>query len=254
MKWPCLVLIVVFVLISGCAPRPDNAWHDLPTADALLLRMEQDRGRIASLDAAGQVGVRVNGRYLSSQQFISLQRPHFLRVDALTGFGQLVMQLASDGENLAVFLNDKVPGNYYYGSASYANIARFVRIPLAAQDLMALLLYDPPLTAYDESKVGIVERQLELTLSGGERRQVLTFNEQLQLTRCAYYRAEQLQLTVVYERIDSEESFPQRVRIELPQDQTKVTINYDDLTLNKVFAREHFNLKQPTGSNFHQLD
>jgi len=35
-----------------------------------------------------------------------LQKPNRLRADVLTGFGQLILQMTSDGEILSVFLWD----------------------------------------------------------------------------------------------------------------------------------------------------
>lgn len=170
------VLLMVLVLFSGCVRGPEREWQTLPTEEMLLARIVENAGRYHSLDAAASVGLTVRGRYFPTQQFLLLERPDRLRTDVLTGFGQLVLQLASDGQDMAVFLNDKVPGRFFYGPATYVNISRFVRIPLATSDLLALLLYDPPLVSYATRQVDIVNgSRLRLTLFGTGSRQELFF-------------------------------------------------------------------------------
>lgn len=245
MRWLLYVLIIVVV---GCAPVPDRSWQEIPQAETLLAQMFENAGRYHSLDAVAGVSLTVKGKYYPSQQFLLLERPNRLRADILTGFGQLILQMASDGQNMAVFLNNTVPGRYYHGPASYANITRFVRIPLKAADLLALLLYDPPLIAYQQEDVTFVDGRLKLVLSGDSSRQDLYFNGQLSLVGSDYYVQGKQVLKVVYDKISDQDTFPRRVEIEVPEEGTRVTLNYSELKLNTQIVATQFKLEQPKNS------
>ncbi|MCW9049296.1 MAG: DUF4292 domain-containing protein, partial [Deltaproteobacteria bacterium] len=239
--------------LSGCAPSLQNQWSELPPAAQLLNKLALQSGQHRSLDAEASVSLTARGKYFSSQQFLLLERPDHLRADVLTGFGQLVLQLASDGEYLAVFLNDSVPGRFFHGPASYANISRFIRIPLAANDLLALLLYDPPLIVYQESRVLIMSDQLGLMLTAGDNRQELLFDARMRLIGSRYYAKNELQLKVDYEKISEADMFPRKVKIEVPGEETRVTLAYSQLELNKPIDPAKFRLKKPVNIDVETL-
>jgi outer membrane lipoprotein-sorting protein len=245
MRWLFYVLLIVVV---GCAPVPDKRWQEMPQAETLLAQIFENAGRYHSLDAVAGVSLTVKGKYYPSQQFLLLERPNRLRADILTGFGQLILQMASDGQDMAVFLNNTVPGRYYYGSASYENITRFVRIPLKADDLLALLLYDPPLIAYQEKDVTLVDGRLKLVLSGGSSRQDLYFDRQLTLVDSDYYVQGKQVLRVTYDKFSDQDKFPRRVKIKVPDEATRVTLKYSELKLNTQIEATQFKLEQPKNS------
>lgn len=243
MRW--LLLFSGFVFLFGCAPLLEPQWTEIPSAEDLLNRLEQQSGRYTSLDAAASVNFTAREKYYPSQQFLLLERPNRLRADVLTGFGQLVMQLSSDGGNFAVFLNNTVPGRYLYGPANYANISRFTRIPLALEDLLALLLYAPSLIAYTDSHVTVGSDYLQLVLTNSWQRQELTFDKRLLLSGCRYYSKNGLRLSVIYEQIYGEEQFPRKVKIEAPLDDIRVTLEYSELKLNEPIDPKQFQLEKP---------
>lgn len=245
MRW---LLCFIIVAMTGCAPAPDSRWQELPQAEILLARILENTGRYSSLDTEAGVDLTVKGKYYPSQQFLLLERPNRLRADVLTGFGQLILQMASDGRDMAVFLNTTVPGRYYYGSASYENITRFVQIPLKTSDLLALLLYDPPLIAYTQKDVSLVDGQAKLVLSASSSRQELFFNAQLALVGCNYFVEDELVLSVTYKKIAEEGMFPRKVEIEIPDEGTRVVLNYSKLKLNAQIAPAQFKLDQPKSS------
>lgn len=250
MRWLTLVALLV---TFGCAPKVSDRWLEIPPAEQLLAQLSSQSGRYRTLDAAASVSLTAKGKYFPSQQFLLLERPNRVRADVLTGFGQLVLQLAIDGEHLAVFLNNSVPGRYYYGPASYENTSRFVRIPLATTDLLALLLYDPPLIAHTESRIDIVGNRLQLELSGTNNSQKLLFDEHLRLVGCRYETDERLALDVAYDKFDKKDIFPQRVKIDIPAEETRVVVAYSELHLNTPIAFSKFNLTQPDNTVFEAL-
>ncbi len=240
-----LLSLCILLLLAACAKPQKPIWTDLPSADQLLERVAATTGQVASLDTAASVGVTVKGKYLSSQQFLLAEKPDRLRADVLTGFGQLALQLASDGEELSVFLNTTVPGRFFRGAASHDNLARFTRVPLSAQSLIRLLLYDPPLIAYRQASVVEGKGGLVLKLGADEREQELYFDTQLRLVGCRYLGGGSEQLEVLYQKIAEEDGFPRQIRISLPAEETKLVLKLSELQTNVSIAEERFRLQQP---------
>lgn len=245
MRW--LLLLTLLAVIGGCAPRPKPVWEALPTANRLLAELEDLQGRYQSLDAAAKVSLTLPESYFSSRQFLALQRPNRLRADILTGFGQLVMQLATDGESLQVFRHDSVPGRFYRGPASPDNLARFLRLPLRAEDLLRLLLYAPPLQEFDESRVTSCDQGLQMTLRGDSGRQDVVFDRQLRLITSHYFVGDSLQLAVTYDDFSGPEMFPGEILLDWPGAGIRARLALSDLRLNPPLTVERFRLDPPEG-------
>lgn len=245
MRW---LALVAFLVVLGCAPRLPDRWLEVPPADQLLARLGDQAGKFTSLDAAAAVKLTTGSKFFSSQQFLLLERPNRVRADVLTGFGQLALQLASDGERLAVFLNNTVPGRFLYGPASDANLMRFIRIPLAAEDLLAILLYDPPLIDYNTSRTLVTDNRLELILEHPGSQQLVVFDENLRVVGCRYWIQKKLVLEVEYEKFKNEADFPARVSIGIPVEDTRVVLNFTELQLNTLIDSARFSLEQPKNS------
>ncbi len=242
MRW---LLIFVVLIFGGCIRNPEPEWLEIPTANQLLAQLGSSADSYNTLDGVASVGLTRAGKFLSSQQFMLLQKPDHLRTDVLTGFGQLILQLTSDGEELSVFLNTTVPGRFFRGTASAENISRFIRVPLAVTDLLSLLMYSPTLISTDTKDVEIVAGLLKLTLHAGDRSQQLFFNQQLQIVSCRYLLGTEIYLTVVYERFSAETAFPQTITIELPQEETRIKVKFSELQLNTLIAQNKFSLRKP---------
>ncbi len=240
-----LCSICIVVGLAGCIAPKKPVWTEVPTAEELVNRLAVDAGQYFSLDGEASVSLTTEDRYISSQQFLLLQQPDSLRIDALTGFGQLIIQVASDGETLSVFLHTTVPGRFFRGPASDKNISRFIRMPLAARDLLPLLLYSPPLIAFNDSRVEESAKGLSLILSDGVREQRLFFNRQLQLTGCRYFKDGTKTLTVEYSKFSDENGFPYTIKMAIPREQTRVKLAFSAVTLNKHIDRTMFTLKKP---------
>ncbi len=241
MRW---LLIFLLVLLSGCIRPPEPVWTDIPTAEQLLLKLASESGRYSSLDGAASVSLSTGEKYFSSQQFLLLQKPNHLRADVLTGFGQLVLQLASDGEILSAFLNTTVPGRFLRGPASYENIFRFIRVPLAVEDLLPLLLYDPPLIVHQHSSVDVSSGVLTLTLSSNNNRQELLFDRQLRVLGCRYYSDGAKYLSVDFKNLSGNNMFPHQIVIDMPVERTRVNVQFSELKVNASIDIARFSLKE----------
>ena len=242
MRW---LIFFLLVLLTGCIRPPEPVWTEIPTAEQLLTKLASESGRYSSLDGVASVSLTTGDKYFSSQQFLLLQKPDRLRTDVLTGFGQLILQMTSDGEILSVFLNNTVPGRFLRGPASYENIFRFVRVPLAIEDLLTLLLYDPPLIVHQHSRVELSSETLTLILSGSDNRQELLFDRQLQVIGCRYFSSGEKYLSVDYQRFSEENKFPHTIKIAMPLEQTQVKVKFSELKVNMSIDIDQFQLKQP---------
>ena len=241
MRWLCFFVLLG---LTGCMLQQKPVWTEVPTAEQLLAKLSSS-GRVSSLDGAASVGLTTGEKYFSSQQFLLLQKPDRLRADVLTGFGQLILQMTSDGDHLSVLLNTTVPGRFFRGPASYENIFRFVRVPLAAKDLLTLLLYDPPLIDYQDSKTTMTSGTLKLVLSGKDNRQELLFDHQIQLVGCYYYRDGEKYLAVDYQKFAENTHFPWIIKIAMPLEQTRVKVSFSELKVNGEIDVTQFHLQKP---------
>ncbi|MCD6581721.1 MAG: hypothetical protein J7K90_07955 [Desulfuromusa sp.] len=242
MRWLIFFLLVV---LTGCIRPSEPVWTEIPTAEQLLIKLTSESDRYSSLDGAASVSLTAGEKYLSSEQFLLLQKPNHLRADVLTGFGQLILQLTSDGEILSVFLHTTIPGRFLRGPASYENFFRFLRVPLMAEDLLTLLLYDPPLIAHQHSRVEASSRTLTLVLSGNDNRQELLFDRQLRLIGCHYFRAGEKYLSVDYQEFSKKNKFPHTIKIAIPLEQTRVRVKFSELKVNGGIDITQFQLEKP---------
>lgn len=239
------IVLLLFGLLTACAQPPKPVWTEVPEPSALLERFATTTGQVRSLDGAATVSLTVQGKFFSSQQFLLLEKPERLRTDVLTGFGQLILQLTSDGEELSVFMNTTVPGRFYRGEATTESLARFTRIPLQAKDMVRLLLYDPPLIDFLQAKVILEKELLILQLTNQERRQELLFDDQLLLVGCRYLTDGELFLDVSYQALDTDKQFPQTIRLNMPQQKIKTALKFSEMQTNVAIPKERFRLQQP---------
>ena len=241
MRW--LILSLLF-LLCGCIHHSEPVWNDVPTAQQLLERVTANSERYSSLDTAASVALTSGSKFFSSQQFLLLQKPDHLRADILSGFGQLLLQMASDGETLSVFLNTTVPGRFFRGPASYENLYRFIRVPLAVEDLLSLLLYGPPLIAYRHSNVTVSAKHLILTLSDNyNNRQELLFDRQLRMVGSYYLTDGEKYLLVDYQNFSKTSQFPRRIKIDMPLEKTRVKLDLSELRINAKIDPARLSLK-----------
>jgi hypothetical protein len=242
MKW---LLLLSLVLLSSCARPPEPLWTDVPAASELVEILHTRAGTNSRLDTAASVSITAQGKHFSTQQFILAEQPDRVRVDALTGFGQLVMQLTSDGDVLSVLLNTTNPPRFYRGSATQENFSRFVRLPLPPQLLVAMLLYEPPIFDYQQAHVHQRGDLLELLLVNGSFSQTFYFDGQLQLTGTKYEHHQQTRLAVDYSRFLAADGFPRRIALHMPEEDVSLALNINELTLNGDIPAERFSLQAP---------
>ena len=237
--------LLLLGMLAACAPPPAPVWTELPAADSLLRLLKEHSGQTRSLDAAATVRISVKERFFSSQQFLLVEAPEKLRTDVLTGFGQLVLQLASDGDELAVFMNTTVPARFYRGPASADSLARFTRIPLQPREMVRFILYDPPLIQFDRTAVIADSSGLELRLDGPVFKQTLLFDGQLRLIGSRYQNNGRMFLEVLYQNLDPVDGYPHAIRLKMPEQGVKAGFKFSELSTNVAIPAERFRLQPP---------
>lgn len=245
MKYYLLLLLTLFV--TACARPPEPLWTDVPAPAVLLERLSARSGKVTSLDVAASVSVTTAERHVSSQQFILAEQPDRLRVDALSGFGQLIMQLATDGDLLSVLLNTTNPPKFFHGSATKENFSRFVRLPLPPELLVAVIHYDPPVLGYQQARVHSNGEQLELHLSDGFFSQIFYFDGQFQLVGTDYIENDDVLFSVEYSRFSASDDFPRRIEVRMPTEDAVLAMRISELVLNAAIPITRFSLQAPDG-------
>lgn len=248
-----LAWLLVLLVLSACAKPLPPVWTEQPQADQLLARLAEQPNRYQALDATARVALTVQGKFLSTQQFLTVERPAGLRADVLTGFGQLILQLATDGNTMAVLLNNTVPGRYLYGPATYENLSRFVRIPLRLSDLVSFLLYSPPVNSFSSAVVRAEENQLVLVLSNGTRKQEVVFDSHLRVTEVRYFKGDTPELNVAYLKFSGADNFPMQIKIVVSEQETTVSVALTEVALNPVIEPSRFQLEKPANTPAEEL-
>lgn len=242
----CSLIILLLFLVAGCARPPAFEWTEIPEARQLLEQLHDRSTQLAGADLEATVSINTQGKHVSSQQFLLVERPDRLRVDALTGFGQLILQLATDGDILTVLLNTSEPPRFFMGVASPESLARFVRLPVAAEVLVPVLLHAPLVISHHQRRQVVVEdHQLVLTLEQDNFRQLFYFDSQQQVTGMDYERDDLVLLRVSYANFSDDDNFPRRIELTIPEEEVKVALKITDVTLDPHISVERFRLQPP---------
>ncbi len=253
MKIQVIGLALVLLLLGGCVPPVPRTWTAIPQPESLVTQLRLTGAGRQRIDTEAHVSVTMGGRYLATQQFLLAEKNSRLRADVLTGFGQLIMQVAVDDNWLSAFVNTTVPGKYYQGYATEENLSRFVRIPLQVSDLVSFLLYAPPVISYNSATVSARQDELTLRLDGGEQRQEVVFDPALRATTVRYYRAGTLQLEVTYGNFMAGANFPKSLKIDVPERDVRIKVAMEQPLINPDISVEKFRISAPVGAQLEIL-
>jgi hypothetical protein len=94
-----------------------------------------------------------------------------------------------------------------------------------------------------------------VTLENGTRGQQLVFDAARRLREVRFLQDGELRLQVVYGEFDSGlHDFPRRIELELPLQQTRASLVFDELATDRRFQPGAFTLAPPAGSTVVRLD
>lgn len=236
--------VLLIWLLAGCAGT-GGLLPVAPTAEMLHEKLRENSRQWQQLDTMAKVGLTQAGNFYSTQQFILAEKPQRLRVDVLSLFGQLALQLTVDQDRLQILDKTRLPPRAYQGPLDDALLARITRLPLSVSQLIPLLLYDPPVFKTAPAGVEQTSDRYLLRFTEGQRQQLFSFDSQLRLRRSEYLYGEQSLLQIDYDDINSDDGFPRAMRVQLPVEQIRLTLKLSDLRLNRPAADKRFRLTLP---------
>lgn len=254
-----LTLIVLLSLV-GCATRPPapapiEALLPHRSPQSLLVPLDRHWHRVSALRAMARLAVTSpEGRYSTRQTFL-WQRPSLLRLDVVSVLGQPAMTLVADAQQAAIYYPQQ--GVFFHGPATAANLARFIGLPLDAQDVAHLLTGDVRLLSQPPggSLAVQVDRGAYLVRfldQAGELVQDLWIESDQELpSRVVRYTTQAVPVVDVsytdFRVLTEAFSFPFQVVVWLPQAQTELRLQYLAVDLNPDLPDNVFQLSPPTG-------
>jgi outer membrane lipoprotein-sorting protein len=246
-----------FTLLASCAPVRTKLVGEQVSqsfADGIMQEWSEISARVTSVQGLAKVKVHTPENSLNATQVILAEIPGRLRAETLSPFGSPMLLLAADGEKLGVLLPSR--NLYYTGAATPANLGRFVRIPLRLDDLVSILLYQPPMiNARSEEAFELLEGGWLLVRNSSPRRQELTFNPLHQLVEVNYFDRDILLLKIIYGNFTEDgDRFPRFLDIEIPEQKTTASLEFSDVAINAELRPGIFHLTPPTGVTVISLD
>jgi len=246
-----LVLLLSSALLASCAPlRPQlvGAPVSQTFADKLLHEWSAYAVQFTSLKGLAKVKVQAPGNSLNGSQVLIAEKPDHLRAETLSPFGTPLLLLAADGEKLAV----SVPSRnvFYTGAATAENLGTFVNLPLRPNDLVNVLLYQPPLLkSWKEEAFALQEGGWLLIRHGTLRRQEMVFNLLRQLVEVSYFDQNDLVMKISYAQFPVQAGpFPHMMSLVVPDRNATVSLEFSDLATNADLHPGLFQLAPPPGA------
>ena len=242
--------LLFLVMLAGCAPKAAFIPEPLP-ADIeknLLARLQESGDYFQSLKGLAKVQVSTPDRSLRVNQAVLVERPHNLRTEVMGLFGQTYMILASNKEQLSVYLPQS--GDFYEGKPTSENLLKFMRLPFEVDDLVRILLYQVPVVNPLYTEVSYTrEGNYQLNLHAeSQYRQVAVFSPDLRLLSSAYFREKEKLLYISYADFDNgTPAFPRQIAVEISAGQTQAQLNFSEFATNVAIPSERFHLQVPQG-------
>lgn len=254
-----MLLLGLALTVAGCSGVPKQP---LPGAEvsapeahgqALLAMWLEQSKALHSLQGLAKVRVKTDQGSLSGTQVVIVAKPAQLRAETLSPFGNPLLSLASDGRQLTVL----VPGDnlFFSGEATAENLTRFTRMPLPPTALVDILLWQPPLVAFQElSTFRTAGGGWRLLLVAGPLRQELTFDAAERLESVRYFSGDALQLQIDYAGFADSMSVPRQIRLEQPPFAMQTSLDFSEIAVNQPLPAGRFTLVPPDGSRIIPLD
>jgi hypothetical protein len=243
---------LLLLVLTACVPRPPAPAVPavaLQVSEEILLEgLAQNARAFQSLQGLAKVRVNAGGKSLSGTQVLLAEKPDRFRAETLSPFGQPLLLMATDGQEMDVMIPSE--GRFYRGEASPKNVQRFTRLPLQVTDLVHLLLYETPVIGHGERTLAAGEEgDYLLTLFGESGRlQRLRFDAALHLVESAYFRDDVLQLRVTYDQFQGDlHPFPRTVFLEMPALKAEGSLAFSEVRTNVAIPPERFTLSPSPG-------
>ena len=245
-----LIAILFVLLLSSCAPiRPNlGAPVSRSFADDLLRESADNSALISSVQGLARVEVKAPMTSFNGSQVVIAAKPDKLRAETLNPFGMPLVSLTAADGRLGVLLTAQ--NLYYIGAASPENLAQFAHVPLEVQDLVSLLLYQPPLIeAWKEEAFNLKDGGWLLVRHGTMQRQELVFDRDRRLIETAYFKDNDLLVKAAYANfITQGVLYPALLTLDVPEKYATVSLGFSDLETNGRLRPGVFDVRAPAGA------
>ena len=224
-----------------------------PCSPQEILPIIKDTGIPVALKGIAKVKVKSSDETFSVKELISAQSPHSLRLETLNPLGHPVFYAVTDGKEVFIFAPSEK--KFYSGSASPETVSLFIPLSLGIEELVPILLGRMPLIDYDDGQVSCEEADgfyiLELSTKDGSVRQLFKISaDTLTVVESGTYEQGGELITSVqfgdYEMM-GDVTFPKRISVFMPHDETRVVIRYKKLELLPEISADEFRLTAPQG-------
>lgn len=244
--------------LGACATLPGGpVAGQLPSGPQVAQSLEARRLAVRSFAMEGEIMGRNRQGELNGEQRLWGSFPDRLRAEIMGPFGKPAMLLICDGVRLAVLSYGE--NKAYLGSASKANVARFLGMALSPAEVFSLLAGSMPLVSQGPGQVSASSERGLAVLSLRDPQGVeegLIFGLGDYAVHQAWIRESRGQagLSVVYERFQTlpEGSFPTRVKLEDQEGRT-LTLDNDKLGINQPLDQKLFEPVLPPGVEVQEL-
>jgi hypothetical protein len=209
--------------------------------------------RIRAVQGEARVRVESGGRSGTVSQFLAAARPDRLHVETLDFFGNVAAVLAAGDGRFSLY--DAKERVLYRGEATPENLARIVPLPLAAEELVAILCGGAPLPGAPREAVP-GRGTLRLELSGPEGGATLVLGEGAAVERTEQRPTGRPAYTVGYDvhRYRAGVRFPTDVQLRSSSPRVRVDLHWREVEVNGEVDPALFDMLPPAGARVVDLD
>jgi outer membrane lipoprotein-sorting protein len=245
-----LLYACLLSLLAGCAKElPTFEPADLP-ASVVVEHLEKKKEELRSFRAVGSIQVKGKKQRWSGKAFFLTQLPGSLRLEVLSFFGQPVLYAASDGYEFIIW--EPGQNRAYQGLAAQGTLSRLIKFPLHDREALLLLAGVVPTWHQVEKKLfklpdnGRMLLQLEDSSSRLTQR-VWLEGESLIATRIERRRGGDLELEATFSDFMDIEGWFYPKNVVMEGAKTRVSIHYEQITINESLDHSVFQLNLPEG-------
>jgi hypothetical protein len=227
---PFVAVAVVAALAAACGPvsRPADAYGSAPD---LLADMMALRGKGRSFRISGTID-HFGAQRVQGKVFLFAAPPDRLRVELVSPLGSTLASLTAAGGRFA--MSDEREGRYYDGAAEPCNIARLIRIPLPADDVIRVLAGGTPIiegaseVAWD--KAGHYDVLIRGEAGREQRLEIGPDRGSLELMSSRVTEGGRIALDLRCDRWGSVGGVyvPYEIRVKMPADGVDLLVRYDE--------------------------
>jgi hypothetical protein len=253
------VLVVLLALLAaacGPVPRPADAYASAPDLLADMLAL---RGRVRSLRATGRID-HFGDQRVQGKMFAFAEPPDRLRVDLVSPLGSTLAVLTVAAG--AFSMSDEREGKHYAGPAEPCNIARLIRVPLPAEDVIRVLAGSTPVIEGQSAVAWDRAGHYDVRIVGaGGASQLIEIGQDRDVLPLLRSRITQGDKTVLDVRCDrwgrvGDAFVPFEIRAAMPEEKEELLVRYDEggVEVNAEIPAEAWTHVFPDGATVAQVN